>query len=85
MENLGDVFGELSQWTLAEDCYRSLLLEDPLQENVYVSMMRVYAARGRRDLVQRQYERMSNRLRRDLGVEPSNATMAAYNELLAGN
>ncbi len=83
--NLGDLLCELTEWTLAEDCYRSLLLEDPLQESVYVSLMGVYAARGRKDLVQRQYERMSNLLRRDLGVEPSTATMAAYNQLLLAN
>ena len=80
--DLGEVLLELGSLTRAEDAYRSLLLEDPLQESVYVALMRVYSERSRRDLVQRQYEHMCRILRRELGVEPSAATLEAYNALL---
>lgn len=82
LSDLGDVLLEIGSLTRAEDAYRSLLLEDPLQESVYVALMRVYSKRSRRDLVQRQYEHMCRILRQELGVEPSAATLEAYNILL---
>jgi DNA-binding SARP family transcriptional activator len=46
-------------------------------------MMQVYAARGRRDLLNRQYGRLRQVLLSELGVEPSAATLEVYNSLLS--
>lgn len=54
----------------AIDAYRAVLVEDPLQEAAHAALMRLYARRGRRDLVRRQYERLTVLLREELGVEP---------------
>jgi len=45
--------------------------------------MRIYARQGRRDLVRRQYERLTSLLREDLGVEPLAETTDAYQRLMA--
>ena len=83
LRNLGELYLELEDFDAAEDALRGFLLEDPLEEGVYVSMMRAYAGRGRRDLVNRQYERLRSVLSNELGVEPSEETLAIYNELMA--
>ena len=44
--------------------------------------MRLYAARGRRDLVRRQYERLSLLLRTELGIEPLPETAEEYHRLM---
>ena len=40
------------------DAYRTVLVEDPLQERIHLAVMRLYAAQGRRDLVRRQYDNL---------------------------
>ena len=82
LRRLGDLKGKHGRLAEAEDAYRTLLLEDPLEEGVHVAIMRIYAARGRRDLVNRQYERLRQVLMQELRVEPSPPTMEAFNELM---
>jgi DNA-binding SARP family transcriptional activator len=82
LRDLGSLFLELERWVDAEDALRRLLLEDPLEEGVYALLMTAYARRGRRDLVNRQFERLRKILLSELGVEPSSATLAVYNELM---
>jgi DNA-binding SARP family transcriptional activator len=82
LRKLGDLKARLGRLIEAEDAYRTLLLEDPLEEGVHVSIMRIYAARGRRDLVNRQYQRLRSVLLTELGVEPSPPTLDVFNELM---
>jgi DNA-binding SARP family transcriptional activator len=82
LRRLGDLEAALGRLTEAEDAYRTLLLEDPLEEGVHASIMRIYAARGRRDLVHRQFQRLRQVLIQELGVEPSPPTLAVFNELM---
>jgi DNA-binding SARP family transcriptional activator len=82
LRRLGDLKANHGRLAEAEDAYRTLLLEDPLEEGVHVAIMRIYAARGRRDLVNRQYERLRQVLMQELRVEPSPPTMEAFNELM---
>ena len=65
------------------DAYRSVLLEDPLQEKIHLAVMRLYAAQGRRDLVRRQYDRLCSLLLDELGVEPLADTTHEYHRLVA--
>lgn len=83
LRRLGDLYGRSGRRTEAEDAYRTLLLEDPLDETVHAAVMRIYAERGRRDLVKRQFERLRRMLLSELAVEPSAATLDLYNELLS--
>lgn len=74
---------EAQLWTEAEDSFRRLLQIDPMQEDVYLSIMRIYARRGRRDLVRRQYDRLCQLLLRELGAEPMASTVAGYQDLMS--
>ena len=64
------------------DAYRSVLLEDPLQERVHLAVMRLYAHQGRRDLVRKQYDRLCTLLLEELGVEPMPQTTREYHRLM---
>lgn len=65
-----------------EDLCRTLLLEQPLREDLHVRLMRVHARRGRLDLVRRQYERLCRRLLEELDSGPMDATMREYQRLM---
>jgi DNA-binding SARP family transcriptional activator len=83
LSSLGEVCERFDRLTEAMDAYRAALIEDPLQERVHLALMRIYARQGRRDLVRRQYERLTALLREDLGVEPLTETTDAYQRLMA--
>jgi DNA-binding SARP family transcriptional activator len=83
LRDLGQVRRELEDLEQALDAYRAVLIEDPLEEAVQTEVMRIYAAQGRRDLVRRQYDRLSVLLLDELGVEPLPETTAVYHRLMA--
>lgn len=60
-----------------------LLRDDPLDETTYRRLMRLHDARGDRARAVRAYHTCVDVLERELGVEPSPETRAAYEELLA--
>ena len=60
-----------------------LQVHDPLYEETYRLLMRLHAARGDRARAVRIYHECATTLERELGVEPSGPTRAAYEALLA--
>jgi DNA-binding SARP family transcriptional activator len=82
LRDLGDLYLRLERAEPAMDAYRSVLLEDPLQERVHLAVMRLYAGQGRRDLVRRQYDRLCTLLLDELGVEPLPQTTREYHRLM---
>jgi DNA-binding SARP family transcriptional activator len=82
LRDLGDLYLRLERPEPAMDAYRSVLLEDPLQERVHLEVMRLYASQGRRDLVRRQYDRLCTLLLEELGVEPLPQTTREYHRLM---
>jgi len=82
LRDLGDL--EVRRGHLAEamDAYRSVLVEDPLQERIHIAVMRLYAAQGRRDLLRKQYDRLCTLLLEELGVEPLPETTQEYHRLM---
>lgn len=82
LRELGDLYQRLGRAEEAVDAYRSVLVEDPLQEKVHVSLMQLYAAQGRRDMVRRQYDRLCTMLLDELGVEPLPQTTREYHRLM---
>ena len=60
-----------------------LLRDDPLDETTYRRLMRLHEACGDRARAVRAYHTCVDVLERELGVEPSPETRAAYEELLA--
>jgi DNA-binding SARP family transcriptional activator len=83
LRDVGDLAVRLERAEDAVDAYRSLLLEDPLQERTHLAVMRLYAGQGRRDLVRRQYERLCTLLLDELGVEPLPETVQEYHRLMS--
>ena len=61
-----------------------LLRHDPLREESHRRLMRLHDARGDRARALRAYHACAAALERELGVEPSPATRAAYESLLPG-
>lgn len=82
LRDLGDLYLRLERPEQAMDAYRSVLLEDPLQERIHLAVMRLYASQGRRDLVRRQYDRLCSLLLDELGVEPLPQTTREYHRLM---
>ena len=82
LRGLGEAYLEEGKVTDAEDAFRSVLNVDPIQETVHLEIMRIYASRGRRDLVRKQYERLGTLLRQELGVDPMPLTAAEYHRLM---
>ena len=82
LRGLGELASTHEEPTLAIDAYRSLLLEEAYEEPVHRALMELYARRGRRDLVRRQYVRLQELLLDDLGIEPSLETQERYHELM---
>jgi DNA-binding SARP family transcriptional activator len=66
---------------LATDAFRSLLFEEPFDENVHLELMRLYARGGRRDLVRRQFVRLQENLK-ELDVEPRRASQEEFHRLM---
>jgi DNA-binding SARP family transcriptional activator len=61
-----------------------LVRHDPLREDSYRLLMRLHDARGDRARALRVYHACAAELARELGIEPSEATRAAYEALLPG-
>jgi DNA-binding SARP family transcriptional activator len=83
LRDLGDLYLRLQRPDDAMDAYRSILVEDPLQERIHVALMQVYADQGRRDMVRRQYDRLCTLLLDELGVEPLPETTREYHRLMS--
>jgi len=83
LRELGDLYLRLQRTDEAMDAYRSILVEDPLQERVHLALMQVYGEQGRRDMVRRQYDRLCTLLLEELGVEPAAETTGGYHRLMS--
>jgi DNA-binding SARP family transcriptional activator len=66
----------------AIDVARRLLELEPLREVTHRTLIRLYAACGRRDEALQHYERCVAMLQRELGVEPDHETTRLYQDAL---
>lgn len=82
LQELGAAHERLDRPQEAVDAYRALLVDDPLQEKIHLALMHLYGRQGRRDLVRRQYERLTALLRDELGVEPLPDTTRDYHRIM---
>ncbi|MEM6456343.1 MAG: bacterial transcriptional activator domain-containing protein, partial [Acidobacteriota bacterium] len=77
LRSIGDAYDARGRTTEALDAYRTILIDEPYEEAVHVAVMAQYATLGRRDLVRRQYLRLTALLS-ELGVAPSEPTQRRY-------
>lgn len=82
LRELGDLYVRLGRTEEAMDAYRTILVEDPLQERIHLAVMRLYGEQGRRDLVRRQYDHLCRLLLEELGVAPMPETTRDYHRLM---
>jgi predicted ATPase/DNA-binding SARP family transcriptional activator/Tfp pilus assembly protein PilF len=82
LERLISIFEHDGQYAEAITYAQRLLRHDPLREESYRQLMRLYAANGDRPAAIRVYNRCVTLLQRELGVEPGPATQELYTDLL---
>jgi DNA-binding SARP family transcriptional activator len=68
----------------AIECFRRVVAVEPTREEAHAGLMRAYAESGRRHQAIRQYERLSEALRRELSVEPEASTQLLHEEIVQG-
>ncbi|MCA1616294.1 MAG: hypothetical protein LC800_19780, partial [Acidobacteria bacterium] len=78
LEKLAAAAQEAGEWERSLALARKILLDDPFREDVHCMVMRAHAAQGNRVAVKGQYETLRDLLRRELGVEPAQATRKVY-------
>jgi DNA-binding SARP family transcriptional activator len=85
LEALAKLLAEYRERGRGDEAVRTalrLLSLDPLQEPGHRTLMRLYAAQGRRGSALRQYQICVEMLQRELGVEPESETKALYQEIV---
>jgi DNA-binding SARP family transcriptional activator len=82
LEKLAAAAQEAGEWERSLALARRILLDDPFREDVHCAVMRAHAAQGNRVAVKAQYETLRALLRRELGVEPAQATQKIYRGLV---
>jgi DNA-binding SARP family transcriptional activator len=75
---------ERGEFKAAIDALRRVLMSEVANEQTHQDLMRLYATAGQRDQALRQYERLREVLRRELGLEPDAASEHLYREISSG-
>lgn len=81
-EHLIQILEQKGDYRTAGQQAQRLLQQDPLHEPTYIQLMRLHALSGDRAGVRRIYQNCVTVLERELGVEPSPTTQAAYEQYL---
>lgn len=83
LELVARLLEQQQRWSDAIRYAELLLRHDPLREDAYRLLMRLYDASGDRARALRCYHVCAATLQRELGIEPGVATRAAYESLLS--
>jgi DNA-binding SARP family transcriptional activator len=81
-DKLTGLLVEQERYDEALDVCGRILSYDPCWERAYRWMMLAYARRGNRPTALRTYRRCVDTMQQELGVEPSPATKALYEQIL---
>ena len=84
-----DALNRLAIWAESREAWADAIRHaqqslqiDPLAENTQQRLMRLYLSQGEVGVALRQYHQFENRLRQELGIQPSPETKALYKEIL---
>ena len=69
---------------LAIEALKTLVSSEPTHEEAHLVLMRLYASSGRRHEAVRQYQRLTQDLERELGVEPDSLSRQLYEDIVGG-
>lgn len=78
LHQLVALYQHQQEYRAASRIGQKLLQLDPLDETTYVNLMRLHALSGDRAGVRRIFEQCATALQRELDIEPSPATLAAF-------
>src|SRR3712207_2857373 len=81
---LGEHAASAGAYDIAIDSAQRFLLTDPFAESIHRRLIALLAAGGERTAALRQFERCSELLERELGVEPEPETVAVYEAVREG-
>jgi predicted ATPase/DNA-binding SARP family transcriptional activator/DNA-binding CsgD family transcriptional regulator len=81
---LARLYEERGEYNLAAEALRSVVAQEPANEEAHASLMRLYAFSDRRGEAMAQYGRLWEVLSAQLGAEPSSATRHLRDEIAAG-
>lgn len=81
LRKLAEVYESENQFEQAISCIQMLLTADPLLEEAYARLMRLYWKTGDRIEALRQYERLCSVLAQELAIRPSSSTQALYEQI----
>jgi DNA-binding SARP family transcriptional activator len=81
LNGLAKISFKEKNWSQTVKLANEILQADPYREDVHRLLMRVYAAQGKRGAVKEQFEKISELLKKELGVEPSPETRRSFQEL----
>lgn len=84
LDHAGRMCIEQRQFEHAADYYMRLLDHDAYREDAHYQLMQCYVQLGRRGTALRQYERCTDVLARDLGLEPMPELKELYHTILYG-
>ena len=84
LSELAALYEERGDFDRAIEALQRVVSGDPAHEDAHVGLMRAYAGSGRRHEALKQYGRLEEALRRELGAEPREASRRAYEDILAG-
>ncbi len=79
---LGRCAAARADFRAAADRFEAVLIADPFSEEAYRGIMQAYAALGEKARVREAYERLSLRLEKEWGIEPSQTTISLAQDLL---
>ncbi len=84
LSELAALYEDASHYDRTIEVLQRVVSGDPAHEEAHVALMRAYAGSGQRHQALRQYGRLEQALRQELGAEPHSASRRAYEDILAG-
>jgi predicted ATPase/DNA-binding SARP family transcriptional activator len=81
LQRLGQRHEQAQRWDDAQQCYQRLRRSDPLHEDAYAGLMRVYARLGRLTDVTACYRELETLLQQELAAAPSSTLRALLTTL----
>lgn len=83
LERLGDLHQARDGYEAAIACYLRLVERDTFREDIFCHLMRCFWQLGRRADALRQYQRIADTLRTELGLAPGPETQALHASMLS--
>lgn len=81
---IAKLYEQHQSYQLGIESLQRALAADPTREEIYVSLMRLYALTGQRTQALHQYAQLKEMLRRELGAEPDQESQRLHDDILAG-